>query len=156
MSWSVVTNSVFLQSNACSTLIACPEDTDLECLWCHQVCNLPGSHLIWTTRESACIFATLQKFWRTTKCVRDLLLRNVELSSPAGRRAARVGSNFSATAGPGEIPLMGRWACIHTLHTCNCDRRSPFVNNSERPVDALAEKHEWLIHNLKTRDASAS
>ena len=34
--------------------------------------------------------------------------------------------------------------------------RVPEENNSERPVDALAEKHEWLTHNLKSRDASAS
>ena len=30
------------------------------------------------------------------------------------------------------------------------------TNNSERPVDALAEKHPWLTDNLKSRDASAS
>ena len=30
------------------------------------------------------------------------------------------------------------------------------INNSERPVDALAEKHPWLTDNLKSRDASAS
>ena len=29
-------------------------------------------------------------------------------------------------------------------------------NNSERPVDALAEKHPWLTDKLKSRDASAS
>ena len=29
-------------------------------------------------------------------------------------------------------------------------------NNSERPVDALAEKHISLTDNLKSRDASAS
>ena len=29
-------------------------------------------------------------------------------------------------------------------------------NNSERPVDALAEKHPSLTDNLKSRDASAS
>ena len=31
-----------------------------------------------------------------------------------------------------------------------------FYNNSERPVDALAEKHPSLTDNLKSRDASAS
>ena len=31
-----------------------------------------------------------------------------------------------------------------------------FSNNSERPVDALAEKHISLTDNLKSRDASAS
>ena len=34
------------------------------------------------------------------------------------------------------------------------------LNNSERPVDALAEKHQWLTNwltdNLESRDASAS
>ena len=32
------------------------------------------------------------------------------------------------------------------------------INNSERPVDALAVKkmNDWLTHNLKSRDASAS
>ena len=29
-------------------------------------------------------------------------------------------------------------------------------NNSERPVDALAEKHQLLTDNLESRDASAS
>ena len=31
-----------------------------------------------------------------------------------------------------------------------------FQNNSERPVDALAENGKLLTHNLKSRDASAS
>ena len=30
------------------------------------------------------------------------------------------------------------------------------TNNSERPVDALAESGKLLAHNLKSRDASAS
>ena len=30
------------------------------------------------------------------------------------------------------------------------------INNSERPVDALAENGKLLTHNLKSRDASAS
>ena len=30
------------------------------------------------------------------------------------------------------------------------------TNNSERPVDALAENGKLLTHNLKSRDASAS
>ena len=36
--------------------------------------------------------------------------------------------------------------------------RQMWKNNSERPVDALAVKkmNDWLTHNLKSRDASAS
>ena len=43
----------------------------------------------------------------------------------------------------------------HPHRSVNCPRKK---NNSERPVDALAEKkvNYWLTDNLKSRDASAS
>ena len=47
------------------------------------------------------------------------------------------------------------WRFLHArkIYERRCRRMR---NNSERPVDALAEKHHWLTDNLKSRDASAS
>ena len=60
----------------------------------------------------------------------------------------------------------GTDACKEEVHDCDFHRHCicPWrcrskINNSERPVDALAKKHSmthWLTDNLESRDASAS